>query len=130
MPSSDFKNHCISILSYWNKSIRSALIIRRKINIPLKTLYYNINKLKQINSLKHRGGNSRLHILSGIEKNAIGQYIRHNNEITVKEKLLTMYHSSAFISIICRYLHEHGYKNVLPTSTHMLTSDDKKRRVQ
>ena len=35
-------------------------------------------------------------------------------------------HSSAFISTICRYLHEHGYRNVLPTNTHMLTYDDKK----
>ena len=41
-----------------------------------------------------------------------------------------MYHSSASISTIYRYLHEHGYRNVLPTSTNMLTSDNKKRCVQ
>jgi len=131
--SSDLKNHHISILHYWNKGIRSAPAIRRETNIPLRTIYYNINKLKRTNSLKHRGGNGRPHVLSGIEKNATGQYIRRNNEITVKEikeKLSTTYHSSVSISTIRLYLIEHGYRNVLPTSTHMLTSDDKKRRVQ
>ncbi|CAF1018349.1 unnamed protein product [Rotaria sordida] len=130
--SSDLKNHHISILHYWNKDIRSAPAIHRETNIPLRTIYYNINKLKQTNSLKHRDGNSRQHVLNGREKKAIGQYIRRNNEITIKEikeKLSTTYHSSVSISTIRRHLHEHGYKNVLPKSTHMLTSDDKKRRV-
>jgi transposase len=74
--SSDLKNHHISILHYWNKGIRSAPVIHRKTNIPLRTIYYNINKLKQTNSLKHRGGNGRPRVLNGTEKKAIGQYIR------------------------------------------------------
>src|SRR5579862_5135629 len=95
--SSNLKNHHISILYYWNKGVRPAPAIQRETNIPLRTIYYNINKLKQTNSLKHRGGNGRPGVLSGIEKNAIGQYIRRNNEITVneiKEKLSITYHSS------------------------------------
>ncbi|CAF1008981.1 unnamed protein product [Rotaria sordida] len=93
--SSDLKNHRISILHYWNKGIRSAPAVHRETNIQLRTIYYNINKLKQTNSLKHRDRISRPHVLSGIEKKAIGQYIRRNNEITVKEikkKLSTTYH--------------------------------------
>ncbi len=89
--------------------------------------------MKQTNSLKHRGGNGRPRALSEIEKNAIGQYIRRNNEITlneIKTRLSTTYHSSVSTSTILRHLHEYGYRNVLPKSTHMLTFGDKKRRVQ
>jgi hypothetical protein len=73
----------IETLHYWNKGIRSAPAVHRQTSIPLRTIYYNINKLKQTNSLKHRGGNGRAYLLSGIEKKGIGQYIRRNNEITV-----------------------------------------------
>jgi len=45
--SSNFKNNHISILHYWNQGIRSASDIHRKTNIPLRTIYYNINRLKQ-----------------------------------------------------------------------------------
>jgi hypothetical protein len=89
--------------------------------------------LKQTNSLTHRGGNGRPRVLSEIEKKAIGQYIRRNNEITsdeILEKLSTIYHSTVSASTILRYLHRCGYRNVLPKTTHMLTFDDKKRRIQ
>jgi queuine/archaeosine tRNA-ribosyltransferase len=48
----------------------------------------------------------------------------------IKEKLLKIYHKSVSTSTISRHLHEYGYKNVLPQSTHILTSDEKERRVQ
>ena len=131
--SSNLKKHHISILHYWNNGIRSARAIHRETNIALRTIYYNINKLKRTNSLKHRGGNGRPRVPRGIEKIAIGKYIRRNNEITVneiKENFSTRYHSSVSISTIRRHLHEYGYRNVLPNSTHMLTWNDKKRRVQ
>ncbi len=88
--SSDLKNHHISILHYWNKDIRSAPVVHRETNIPLRTIYYNINKLKQTNSLKHRGENGRPSVLGGTIKQAIGQYIRRNNELmlnAIKENL-------------------------------------------
>ena len=66
--SSDLKKHHISILCFWNKGVRSAPAIHRETNIPLRTIYYNINKLKQTNSLKHRCGNGWRRVLSGIEK--------------------------------------------------------------
>ncbi len=83
--SSVLKNHHISILHYWNKGIRSAPVIHRKTNIPLRTIYYNINKLKQTNSLKHRGENGRPSMLGEAITKAIGQCIRHNNEIMLNE---------------------------------------------
>ncbi len=122
--SSDFKNPHISILYFWNKGVRSAPAIHRETNIPLRTIYYNINKLKQTNSLKHRGGNGRPRVFSEIEKLAIGQYIQHNNEITVNEI------KAELSTTIRRHLHENGYRNVLPKNSHMLTSYDKKQRVQ
>jgi len=66
-------------------------------------------------------------------KKAIGQYIRHNHQITVNEineKLSSAYHSSVSAATIRRQLHEQGYRNALPKSTYLLTSDDKKRRIQ
>ena len=48
----------------------------------------------------------------------------------MKEKLSTIYHKSVSTSTISRHLREYGYKNVLPRSTHMLTSDEKERRVE
>ena len=94
---SDLKNHHISIVHYWNKGIRSAPRIHRKTNIPLRTIYYNINKLKQTNSLKHRGENGRPSVLGGTIKKAIGQCIRRNNEIMlneIKENLSKTHHKT------------------------------------
>jgi transposase-like protein len=48
----------------------------------------------------------------------------------MKDNLSKMYHKSVSTSTISRHLHEYGYKNVLPQSTHILTSDEKNRRVQ
>ncbi|CAF1473431.1 unnamed protein product, partial [Rotaria sordida] len=76
--------------------IRSAHRIYRETNIPLTTIYYNIDKLKRSGSLKHRDENGRPRVLGGIEKKAIGQCIRCNNEIIlseIKEKLSKMYHN-------------------------------------
>ena len=119
---SHLKKHHISILYYWNKGIRSVRLIHQETNIPLRTIYYNINKLKQTGSLKHRGGNGRRRVLDKKEKKAIGQYIRYNIEITlteIKEKLLKLSPKSISTSTISRHLHEYGYKNVLPYTTHI-----------
>ncbi|CAF4329097.1 unnamed protein product, partial [Rotaria magnacalcarata] len=47
---------------------RSLSRIHCETNIPLRTMYYNIDKLKQTGSLQHRGGNGRPRILGGIAK--------------------------------------------------------------
>ena len=48
----------------------------------------------------------------------------------IKENLSKTYHVSISTSTISRHLHEYGYRNVLPQSTHMSTSNDKERRVE
>ncbi|CAF4026114.1 unnamed protein product, partial [Rotaria sp. Silwood1] len=80
MPStSNLKNHHISVLYYWNKGIRFSSLIHRETNIPLSTIYYNIDNLKQAGSLKHRGENGRPRVLYEKERKAIDQYIRYSN---------------------------------------------------
>jgi hypothetical protein len=62
-------------------------------------------------------------------KKAIRKSIRHKNETTlnqIKENLSTTYHSSVSISAKRRDLHAYVCKNVLPKSTHMLMTHDKK----
>ena len=107
------------------------IVLQRIVLVPpLRTIYYNINKLKQTNSLKHWSGNGRARVLSGIEKNAIGQFIRLNNEITlrkIQENLSKKYQKSVSTSTINRHLHESGYRNVLPQTIHMLTGDNGER---
>ena len=65
---SHLKNHYIPILCYLNKGVRSTRIVHRKRNISLRTIYYNVNKLKQINSLKHPGENGRSSVLGETDK--------------------------------------------------------------
>jgi arginine repressor len=43
----------------------------------------------------------------------------------IQENLLKKYHKSVSKSTISRHLHEYGYRNVLPQTTHMLTADKK-----
>ncbi len=74
---SNLKNHHISVLSIWNRGIRSTSLIHRETSIPLSTIYHNIDKLKGEGSLKHRGKNGRTRALGKKEKKAISQYIRY-----------------------------------------------------
>ena len=48
----------------------------------------------------------------------------------MQEKLSKKYQKLVSTSTISRHFCEYGYKNVLPQSTHMLTSDEKHRRVR
>ncbi|CAF1459438.1 unnamed protein product [Rotaria sordida] len=54
----------IDILKIDIEGIRSSSINYRETNIPLSTIYYNIDKLKQSNSLKHQGENGWRRVLS------------------------------------------------------------------
>ncbi len=127
--SSDLKKHHICILHYCNKGVRSARKIHHETNIPLRTIYCNNNKLNQLNSLKYWAGNSQPSVLSWIGKKGIRKCIRHKNEITcnqIEEDLSTTYYASVSISTIRRDLHAYVCKNVLPKSTRMLTTPEKK----
>ena len=81
----NLSNTQISILHYWSNGIRSAHFIHHETKIPLSTVKYNIKKLKETNSLKHRGSNDRSRAINSADSRPIDQYIRRDNETTLKE---------------------------------------------
>jgi len=67
-----------TILYYWEKGIREAPKIQSLTKIPIRTIYYNLKKIKEKGDVKHRGGNGRKKIISNIDACRIGQYVRRN----------------------------------------------------
>ena len=109
----NLSNAQISILHYWSNGIRSARFIHRETKIPLSTVKYNIKKLKETNSLKHRGGNGRPRVINSAGSRAFAQYIHRNNETTlkeIKEKLSKTHERSVSLPTISRHLRNHGYR--------------------
>ena len=131
----NLSNSEISILHYWNNGIRPAHFIHSETKIPLSTVKYNIKKLRETKSLKHRGGDGRPCVVSSTDSTAIAQYmyIRRDNETTlkeIKEKLSKTHQRSVSLSTISRHLRDHGYRSVLPINTPMLTVEQKQNRVE
>ena len=121
------------ILHYWSNGIWSDHFIHRQTKIPLSTVKYNIKKLKETNSLKHRGGNGRPRVINTADSRAIAQYIRRDNETTlkeVKEKLSKTYQRPVSLPTISRHLRNHGYRSILPANMPMLAAEQKQHRVQ
>ena len=99
----------------------------------MSTVKYNIKKLRETKSLKHRVGNGRPCVISSTDSSAIAQYIRRDNETTlkeIKEKLSKTHQRSVSLSTISRHLRDHGYRSVLPINTPMLTVEQKQNRVE
>jgi transposase len=123
----------ISILHCLNLGIRSALTIYRQTDIPLSTIKYNLKKFEETKYDEHRGCNGRPRRISVLDNVSISQYIRRNNEITLKEiqeKLSESRQTFVSISTISRHLLDHDYHNVLPINTPMLTDEQKCYRIQ
>ena len=122
----NLSNAQISILYYWNNGIRSTHFIHRETKIPLSTVKYNIKNLKETNSLKHWGDNDGPRVINSVDSRAIAQYIRQDNETTLKEmkeKLSKTHQRSVSLSTISRHLRDHGYQGVLPVNTPTLTTE-------
>ena len=47
------------ILHFWNQGIRSPLEIHKKTNIPIRTIKYNVKKIKDTGSVARKQGSSR-----------------------------------------------------------------------
>jgi transposase len=116
-----------------NLGIRSALIIHRKTEIPLSSIKCNFKKFEETKSLEQRGGNGRSRRINVLDNVSISQFIRSNNEITLKEiqdKLSESCQTFVSLSTISRHLLDHGYHNVLPINTPMLTNEQRRYRIQ
>ena len=99
----------------------------------MSTVKYNIKKLKETNSLKHRDGNGRPRVINCADSRPIDQYIRRDNETTlkpIKEKLSKTHERSVSLPTISRHLRNHAYRSILSGNTPMLTAEQKQHRVQ
>ena len=130
----DLSNGQISTLYYWNNGVYDQLILAiAKQRFHCQLLNTTSKKLRETKSLKHRGGNGCPCVVSNADSTAIAQYIRRDNEITlkeIKEKLSQTHQRSVSLSTISRHLRDHGYRSVLPVSTPMLTAEQKQNRVE
>lgn len=125
--------HRSTILHFYNLGHRCAAEIARQTKIPVRTVRYNLEKIKKEGGVEHRCGNGRPRKIKPEDAQAIGQWIRRNNEITAQEiveKLQSNRNLSVSRWTVQRYLHFLGYENVLPRGTPMLTDEHKERRVQ
>ena len=135
---SKVNNDCLStrrsvILHYYNLGHRCAAEIARQTKIPVRTVRYNLAKIKKEGGVEHRCGNDRPRKIMAEDSRAIGQWIRRNNEITaseIDEKLQSNRNLIVSRWTVQRQLHRLGYENVLPRGTPMLTNEQKERRVQ
>ena len=120
------------ILHFYSTGYRCAAEIARRTKVPVRTVRYNVVKIRRQGNVEHRDGNGRPRkILPNINP-SIGQWIRKNKEITVKKILQTLeqhYGLSTSMWTMQRHLHRMSYRNILPRVTHMLTKEQKEKCV-
>ena len=109
----------------------SLSIMKQKFHCQLLNIIST--KLKETNSLKHRGGNARPRVINTADSRPIDQYIRRDNETTlkeIKEKLSKRHERSVSLPTISRHLRNHDYRSILPVNTPMLTDEQKQHRIE
>ncbi|CAF4965723.1 unnamed protein product [Rotaria sp. Silwood1] len=77
--------HRSVILHYYNLGHRCAAGIARQTKIPVRTIRYNLAKIRKEGSVEHRRGIGRPRKITVKDSIAIGPWIRRNNEITAEE---------------------------------------------
>lgn len=131
MSTYDKENQRQTVLHFWKQGTREAKEIHSLTNIPLRTIYYNLQKIDKYGDVKHRGGNGRHKKLTADASRTVGQYIRRDPLISAGSiaKKLTKTGINISRSTVSRHLTTNGYKNSLPLCTPMLTSSHKENRV-
>ena len=120
------------ILHFYSPGYCCAAEIARRTKVPARTVRYNVVKTRHQGNVKHYGGNGQPRKIPANINLSIGQWIRRNKEITVKQILqnLEQHHSLSTCGLTMqRHLHRMGYRNILPRVTHMLTKEQKEKRV-
>ncbi|CAG8812489.1 14155_t:CDS:1, partial [Dentiscutata erythropus] len=121
-----------TILHFWRQGICNASKIYSLTNIPLKTIYRNLKKIKETGNVKHKGGNGRIRKITPAASRAIGQYIRRQPSLSAKSlasKLEDIGVNASRLTV-SRHLTNLGYQNALPFCTPMLTSIHKEKRIE
>ena len=128
----DKRSHPQVILHFWNIGIRSPQEIHKQTNIPLRTINYNIKKIKDTGSIVRKEGSGRPKKITSRSSKAIGQYLRHDPSLSSRKIATKLSENDLEVSYrtVSRHLHSLGYKNNLPAVTPMLTSVHKIKRVE
>ena len=71
-----------TILYYWEKGICEAPKIHALTGIPMRTIYYNLKKIREQGDVKHRRGNGQRKIITDTDAHKIGQYVRRDPTIS------------------------------------------------
>lgn len=117
------------ILSFWNQGKHSAQEIHKITNIPLSTIYYNLQKLKSIGSVEQSKGAGRPKVVTKELSQKIRRYIEKNPSISLRS-LVTKLNGAVSRSTLSRHLKSLGYKNTIPKAAPMLTEVQKKKRLK
>ena len=117
------------ILHFYSPGYRCAAEIARRTKVPARIVRYNVVKTRHQGNVKHYGGSGQPRKIPANINLSIGQWIRRNKEITVKQVLqkLEQHHSLSTSGLTMqRHLHRMGYRNRV---THMLTKEQKEKHV-
>ena len=131
--SNSLKTRRSAILHFWNNSHRSPATISRITKTPLRTVKYNIRNIKQQGIIEDRPHKGRPRTITANNSTALGQWIRRNNEATLKELAQKLLHDRGLnVSqwTAQRQLKRMGYKSTLPYGTPMLTQEQRYAHVQ
>lgn len=116
-----------TILYFWNNGVYSAKELHALTNMPIPTIYYNIEKLKKTGEVWHKGGNGRPKKITGGTARAIGQYVRRDTPLSLRTLTSKVYENDVNVShmTISRYLKECGYQKSIPKQPYV----DAKQRI-
>ena len=131
--STSLKTRRSAILHFWNNGHRSPAAISRITKTPLRTVKYNIRKIKQQGTIEDRPCKGRPRTITASDSIAVGQWIRRKNEATSKELAQKLLHDRGLnVSqwTVQRQLKRMGYKSTFLYGTPILTQEQKHARVQ
>lgn len=121
------------ILHYWNQGHRCAAEVARLTGIPVRTVQFNMVKLREQGSVDHRGANGRSRKITAEDSRAMAQWIRRKKDLTTAEIAAKLQQSRGRLVsrwTVQRHLKMLGYRSKLPRATPMLTQEHKENRVK
>lgn len=81
-----------TISHYWHNGHRSCATIAHITKVPIRTVKYNIAKIKEQGAVEGGSRTDQLRKINGNDSKALGQWIRRNNEITSNELAQKLFH--------------------------------------
>ena len=121
-----------AICLLWNRGIHSAREIKRRTNIGLSTIYYNLKKLEETGGVAQKKGAGRPKKITSSVARTIGQFIRRTPTIPIGRLVRKLKEKGIEVGreTVRRHLVTAGYKNSLPLATPMLTVAHKEKQVE